>query len=185
MASPRFYFGLGSRLAVLVLASAAAIGSVCGCGGNGGASAAAPSAAVSSAPRGAGGLEFTGTANHGLYVRGAPIVLTYSITDVSVDQAAVSTTDTWFHADAVSGSQTVDLIPGPSGPGGALGPGFEVERFPLFVSETASYQETAPALPPGKWQITCWLAGSIGGIADASQPPYQYAANPVTITVLR
>ena len=176
------------RFVTLLLASAAAAALVSGCGeGGGGSGGPSPSAAVSSTPRSAGGLAFTATADHAVYSKSQLIVLTYSITTQYADNPVVSTTGGssggWFEADAVSGSQTISLIPG-GGPGPGIGAGSEVEVFPLFAYETASYPETASAmfLTPGKWRISCWLAGKISGVTDPASPPF--TTNPVTITVL-
>ena len=152
MVSPRFCFGLGSRLAALVVATVATIGAVCGCGGNGGAGATAPSAAVSSTPRSAGGLAFTASADHAVYSKTDLITLTYSITSQTADNPVVSTTGGatggWFNADAVNGSQTINLIPGPSGPGGGAAGGFDVERFPLFFFRNRVLPGKGPGCGP-------------------------------------
>ncbi|MDE2125533.1 MAG: hypothetical protein KGJ62_03000 [Armatimonadetes bacterium] len=183
MVSPRSRFGLSRRFGMLVVALVAA-GAVCGCGGNGVNGAPKSSPAVSSAPRSAGGLDFTASADHGVYARTAPIVLTYSITNPTGTEPTVTTVSGgWFLADASNASQTVHLFV-QVGPGG-VGSGAKGNIFRIYNNETVSYPEPTSALPPGRWQITCWLNGSIGGVFDGQQPPYAYATNPVTVTVLR
>ncbi|MDE2206652.1 MAG: hypothetical protein KGK12_08420 [Armatimonadetes bacterium] len=182
MQYPRFGSGTRSRFGMLMVASVAAIGAVCGCGGgvNG---APLSSAAVSSTPRSAAGLLFTASADHAVYAGTARITLTYSITNPGGIEPTVSTGG-WFFADATDASQTVHLIGSQIG-GFVTGSGGEIDTFTIYNNETVSYPVPDLTLPPGRWQIACWLAGSIGGVFDGQQPPYAYATNPVTITVLR